>query len=40
MLQPKRVKYRKPHKVSYEGKVKGNSYVAFGEFGLAAASGA
>lgn len=40
MLQPKRVKYRKPHKVSYEGKAKGNNYVAFGEYGLMACEGA
>lgn len=40
MLQPKRTKYRKPHKVSYEGKAKGNTYVAFGEFGLMATAGA
>ncbi len=40
MLQPKRTKYRKPHKVSYEGKAKGNSYVAFGEWGLMATDGA
>ncbi len=40
MLEPKRTKYRKPHKVSYEGKAKGNKYVAFGEFGLMATSGA
>lgn len=40
MLEPKRTKYRKPHKVSYEGKAKGNKYVAFGEFGLIATSGA
>ncbi|GAA5414485.1 50S ribosomal protein L16 [Ureaplasma ceti] len=39
MLQPKRTKYRKPHKVSYEGKAKGNSYVAFGEYGLMATEG-
>lgn len=39
MLQPKRTKYRKPHNVSYEGKAKGNSYVAFGEYGLMATSG-
>ena len=24
MLMPKRVKYRKPHRLSYEGKSKGN----------------
>lgn len=40
MLQPKRTKYRKPHKVSYEGKAKGNTYVAFGEYGLQALEGA
>lgn len=40
MLQPKRTKYRKPHRVSYEGKAKGNKYVAFGEFGLMSTKGA
>lgn len=40
MLQPKRTKYRKPHRVSYEGKAKGNKYVAFGEYGLMATKGA
>lgn len=40
MLEPKRTKYRKPHRVSYEGKAKGNKYVAFGEWGLMATSGA
>lgn len=40
MLQPKRTKYRKPHKISYEGKAKGNTYVAFGEYGLMATNGA
>ena len=40
MLLPKRVKYRRPHKVSYEGKAKGNSELAFGEFGLQATEGA
>ncbi len=40
MLQPKRTKYRKPHKISYEGKAKGNTYVAFGEYGLMATDGA
>lgn len=40
MLQPKRTKYRKPHKVSYEGKAKGNTYVAFGTYGIMAAEGA
>lgn len=40
MLQPKRTKYRKPHKVSYEGKAKGNTYVAFGQYGIMASEGA
>lgn len=40
MLQPKRTKYRKPHKVSYEGKAKGNTYIAFGQYGIVAAEGA
>ena len=37
---PKRVKYIRPHKVSYEGKAKGNSELAFGDFGLQATEGA
>ena len=40
MLRPKRTKYRKPHKVSYEGKAKGNTYIAFGEYGIMASEGA
>jgi large subunit ribosomal protein L16 len=39
MLQPKRTKYRKPHRTSYDGHAKGNQYVAFGEFGLMATTG-
>ena len=39
MLQPKRVKYRKPHRVSYEGKAKGNVKVDFGDYGLVALEG-
>ena len=38
--RPKRTKFRKPHKVSYEGKAKGNKQVDFGEFGLMALEGA
>ena len=34
MLMPKRTKYRRPHRVSYEGKAKGGKTIAFGEFGL------
>lgn len=39
MMQPKRMKYRKPHRTRYEGKAKGNKYVAFGEFGLVVVAG-
>ncbi|MCF0227484.1 MAG: 50S ribosomal protein L16 [Malacoplasma sp.] len=39
MMQPKRVKYRKPHRTRYDGKAKGNKYVAFGEYGLMATEG-
>ena len=34
MLMPKRTKYRKPHRVSYEGKTKGHKEISFGEYGL------
>ncbi len=40
MLMPKRTKYRRPHRVSYEGKSKAGTTVAFGEFGLQAQEGA
>ena len=33
---PKRTKYRRPHRVSYEGRTKGGDKVSFGEFGLVA----
>ncbi len=39
MMQPKRTKYRKPHRTQYDGKAKGNKYVAFGEMGLVATTG-
>ena len=39
MMQPKRTKYRKPHRTRYDGKAKGNKYVAFGEYGLIATEG-
>ena len=39
MLQPKRVKYRRPHGLSYEGKSKAGNEVSFGEFGLQALEG-
>ncbi len=40
MLMPKRTKYRRPHRVSYEGKAKGGADISFGEFGLMATEGA
>ncbi len=39
MMQPKRLKYRKPHRTRYDGKAKGNKYVAFGEYGVMATEG-
>lgn len=39
MLQPKRVKYRRPHRISYEGLAKGGTEVHFGEYGLQAVTG-
>ena len=39
MLMPKRVKYRKPHSVSYEGHSKGNRTLTNGEYGLMAKEG-
>lgn len=39
MLIPKRTKYRKPHRVSYEGKVKGKNVLSFGDYGLVAKEG-
>ncbi len=40
MLQPNRVKYRRPHIIKYEGKATAGTTVAFGEFGLVALEGA
>lgn len=40
MLMPKRTKYRRPHRVKYEGKAKGGKAVAFGDYGLVALDGA
>lgn len=39
MLMPKRTKYRKPHRISYEGHARGNKTVQFGEYGLQAKEG-
>ena len=40
MLMPKRVKYRRPHTIKYEGKSKAGTEVSFGVFGLQATTGA
>ena len=40
MLMPNRTKYRRPHRLSYEGKSKAGTKLAFGEFGLVADEGA
>ena len=39
MLMPKRTKFRRPHRVSYEGKAKGAKKVDFGEYGLQSQEG-
>lgn len=39
MLMPKRTKYRKSHRPSYEGKAKGNLTLNQGDFGLVAVEG-
>ena len=39
MLMPKRTKYRKPHRLTYEGHAKGNTELHFGEYGLMAKTG-
>ena len=36
---PKRTKYRRPHRLSYEGKSKAGREVSFGEYGLVALEG-
>ena len=40
MLIPKRTKYRKPHRLTYEGHARGNTELHFGEYGLQATTGA
>lgn len=39
MLMPKRTKYRKTHRWSYDGHAKGNTELHFGEYGLMAKEG-
>ena len=36
---PKRTKYRRPHRLSYEGKSKAGREVVFGDYGLVALEG-
>ena len=37
---PKKTKYRKPHRISYDGEAKGNLELHFGSYGLKAMEGA
>ena len=39
MLMPKRTKYRKSHRISYDGHAKGNIELHFGDYGLQATEG-
>ena len=40
MLIPSRTKYRRVHRLKYEGKAKGNTRLTNGEYGLMAKEGA
>ena len=37
---PKRTKYRRPHRLPYDGLAKGNTKLSFGDYGLQAMEGA
>ena len=39
MLIPKRTKYRKPHRLTYDGHARGNTTLSFGTYGLMATEG-
>lgn len=39
MLMPKRTKYRKPHRLTYDGHARGNTTLHFGDYGLMAKEG-
>ncbi|MBE6117267.1 MAG: 50S ribosomal protein L16 [Solobacterium sp.] len=39
MLMPNRTKYRRPHRISYEGKSKAGREIAFGKYGIVADEG-
>ncbi len=38
-LIPKKTKYRKPHRIPYEGQARGNTELHFGQYGLMALEG-
>ena len=40
MLMPNRTKYRRPHRLSYEGRAKGGRELTFGKYGIVADEGA
>ena len=40
VLIPKRTKYRRPHRLRYDGVAKGNTELHFGDYGLMAMEGA
>lgn len=40
MLMPKKTKYRRPHRISYEGVAKRGNTIVFGTYGLQALEGA
>lgn len=40
MLMPNRTKYRRPHRLSHEGRAKAGREIAFGEYGIVAEEGA
>lgn len=40
MLMPNRTKYRRPHRLSYEGRAKAGRELVFGQYGLVADEGA
>ncbi len=40
MLMPKKTKYRKSHRISYDGHARGNTELHFGDYGLQAKEGA
>lgn len=39
MLIPKRTKHRKPHRLTYDGRAKGNLVLHYGDYGLQATEG-